>query len=223
MEGMRRLAREASAEVIAYCLMGNHFHLAIKVGSVPLASFMQRLLTGYCMKFNLRHDRTGHLFQARYKAIQCLNDRYLMGLIHYIHMNPVRAGLVSSPSDWPWSSFKPAQDGGCDYADFDPWPITPGRDVDLSRSQGNDKPDLETLGAATAMRAGIDTDGLRSDSRHRIIVAARRQFVDEAFRAGYTLRIVAKWLNTSKSSVSRYARENTAPPGGLTPPTPPTI
>lgn len=217
LEAMRRIGSEASIEVIAYCLMGNHFHLAVKVGAVPLASFMQRLLTCYCMKFNLRHNRTGHLFQARYKAILCLDDRYLAGLIRYIHMNPVRAELVSLPQDWPWSNYSPAQDSVEGIADFDPWPNTESREVDLTRVPSVGKVDLEALGEAIASREGVNLGVLRSDSRNRMVVAVKRHFVVEAFRTGYTLRAVAKWLNVSPRSVSRYARENTVRLAGLTP------
>src|SRR6185503_15252840 len=95
---------EMSCTILAYCLMGNHFHLAMRVGNIPLSRIMHRMLTTYAMAFNFRHDRTGHLFQARYKAILCLDDAYLLGLVRYIHLNPVRAGLVPKPENWPWSS-----------------------------------------------------------------------------------------------------------------------
>ncbi len=101
--------------IYAYCLMPNHFHLALKVSAVPLGSLMQRILTGYSITFNHRHDRTGHLFQARYKSIPCLEDRYLLSLINYIQMNPVRAGLVKSAADWSWSSRSPVELPNLDY------------------------------------------------------------------------------------------------------------
>jgi len=217
LEIMRRLEREAAAEVIAYCLMGNHFHLAVKVECVPLAVFMQRLLTAYCQKFNLRHERTGHLFQARYKAILCLDDRYLAGLVHYIHVNPVRAGLVVLPQDWPWSSFASAPGGPVDNCDFNPWPGPLNRDMDLSRSSREVQLDLNAVGSEISFQAGIDLNRLRSNSRDRKIVEARRLFVGEAFRGGHALIAVAKWLNMSPRSVSRYASENTVRSAGLTP------
>ena len=102
----RGLKRETDCSVLAYCLMGNHFHFAIRVGRTPLSRIMHRLLTVYAMAFNFRHDRQGHLFQARYKSVLCLDDAYLIALIRYIHMNPVRRGLVSSPELWAWSSFR---------------------------------------------------------------------------------------------------------------------
>ncbi len=80
----------------AWALIPNHFHLLIKTGSVPLSSAMRRLLTGYAVSFNKRHRRWGHLFQNRYKSILCQEETYLLELTRYIHLNPLRAGLVKS-------------------------------------------------------------------------------------------------------------------------------
>jgi hypothetical protein len=68
----------------------------MKTGIVPIATVMRRLLTGYAVTFNRRHRRTGHLFQNRYKSILCQEDPYLLELVRYIHLNPLRTGLVSS-------------------------------------------------------------------------------------------------------------------------------
>ncbi|MBI3551519.1 MAG: transposase [Elusimicrobia bacterium] len=90
-------------ELYAYCLMTNHFHLLVRVGGYELPRIMHSLLTRYAAHFNGEQSRTGHLFQNRYKAILCLNDPYLLTLVRYIHLNPVRAGLTARPEDWPWS------------------------------------------------------------------------------------------------------------------------
>jgi len=213
LEDISRIVSEAGAEILAYCLMGNHFHLAIKVALVPLAFIMQRIESGYCRVFNRRHDRRGHLFEARYKANICLTDRYLANLIPYIHMNPVRSGFVSAPQDWPWSSYKSGQPASVP-ADFDPWPTTP--EVELAHLGVNNR-DLEEIGTSSAANAGLNLAVLRSGSRERAVVAARRLFVREAIRSGSTLTAAARWLNMSKSSVSRYARDNTATTASLTP------
>ena len=69
---------------------------SLQTGSVPIATVMRRLLTGYATKFNRRHGRHGHLFQNRYKSILCQEETYLLELVRYIHLNPLRAGIVSS-------------------------------------------------------------------------------------------------------------------------------
>jgi len=90
----------------AYCLMPNHLHLLIETGSVPLSKIMQAIQFSYTQSFNRRHRKVGHLFQGRYKAILCQKDEYLLELIRYIHLNPVRAKIVSNPKDYCFSSHR---------------------------------------------------------------------------------------------------------------------
>lgn len=90
----------------AYVLMPNHFHLLLEAKEIPLSRVMLSLLTRYVKLFNLRHQRVGHLFQSRYKAILCQKDTYLLELVRYLHLNPVRVGLVNSPGEWVWSSHR---------------------------------------------------------------------------------------------------------------------
>jgi len=100
------LAEEGCVKVYAWVLLPNHFHLLCKTGKMPLALSMRRLLTGYVVKFNKRHNRNGHLFQNRYKSIVCQEDSYLMELVRYIHLNLVRAGIVKELGELnrsPWS------------------------------------------------------------------------------------------------------------------------
>ena len=89
----------------AYCLMGNHYHLLIETSEANLSHGMRQLNGIYTQAFNRRHDRSGHLFQGRYKAILVEKERYLLALCRYIVLNPVVAGMVSSLEDWPWSSY----------------------------------------------------------------------------------------------------------------------
>jgi putative transposase len=85
----------------AWSLIPNRFYLLLQTGTSPIATFMEKLLTGYAGEFNRRHNRHGHLFQNRYKSILCQTDRYLLELVRYIHLNPIRAGIVgSTPSSW---------------------------------------------------------------------------------------------------------------------------
>ena len=78
----------------AWAFMPNHAHFVLRTGSIPLASVMRRLLTGYAVSLNHRHNRSGPLFQNRYKSVVCQEDAYLKELVRYIHLNPVRAGMV---------------------------------------------------------------------------------------------------------------------------------
>ena len=88
------LLLETRTSCFAWALIPNHFHLLLQTGSVPISQVMKRLLTGYAITFNRRHNRHGHLFQNRYKSILCQEDPYLLELVRYIHLNPLRAKLV---------------------------------------------------------------------------------------------------------------------------------
>lgn len=91
---LENLCESKSLSIYAWALMSNHFHLLVRTGNVPLANSMRKLLTGYVVNYNRRHKRYGHLFQNRYKSILCEDDPYLLELTRYIHLNPLRAGLV---------------------------------------------------------------------------------------------------------------------------------
>ena len=88
------ILKETKTECYAWALIPNHFHLLLRTGKVPISTTMRRLLTGYAMWHNRMHRRYGHLFQNRYKSILCQEDVYLLELVRYIHLNPLRAGLV---------------------------------------------------------------------------------------------------------------------------------
>lgn len=92
----------------AYVLMENHMHLLLETGKVPLSKIMQGLNQGYTMYYNRKYSKVGHLFQGRYKAIICDLDSYLVALVRYLHLNPVRAGIVEKPENYEWS-------GHCGY------------------------------------------------------------------------------------------------------------
>jgi REP element-mobilizing transposase RayT len=97
-------AEDFGALVHAFCLMPNHFHLIIQVQQIPLSTIMRSSLTSYAKSFNRTHHKIGHVFQGRYRAILCQKEPYLLELVRYIHLNPVRAHLVDSPQQWRWSS-----------------------------------------------------------------------------------------------------------------------
>ncbi len=90
--------------LLAYCLMDNHVHLAIRTGEEPLSRIMAGVQSSFTQWFNRRHRRPGHLFQGRYKAFLVQEDPYLLPLVRYIHENPVEAGVVARPGEYRWSS-----------------------------------------------------------------------------------------------------------------------
>jgi len=94
LERLEKLIPVTGICCYGWAFLSNHAHFLFKTGHIPLSQFMRRLLTGYVVSFNRRHKRHGPLFQNRYKSIVCQEDVYLKELIRYIHLNPIRAGLV---------------------------------------------------------------------------------------------------------------------------------
>lgn len=88
-----------------YCLMANHYHLLVETTQQNLSVAIQWLNASYAAYYNRKHRRSGHLFQGRYKAILIDADEYLRQLSRYIHLNPVRAKIVTKPAEYPWSSY----------------------------------------------------------------------------------------------------------------------
>ncbi len=100
------LLTKSATKCFAWSLLPNHFHLLLMPTTISLADTMRSLLTGYAVYFNRKYQRSGHLFQNRYKSILCEEEPYLLELIRYIHLNPLRAGLVpdlDSLERYPWS------------------------------------------------------------------------------------------------------------------------
>jgi putative transposase len=94
LERLGTLLTETETECFAWVLMPNHAHFLLRSGKTGLPTLMRRLLTGYVVSFNLRHKRHGQLFQNRYKSIICQENKYLLELVRYIHLNPLRSNIV---------------------------------------------------------------------------------------------------------------------------------
>lgn len=94
------------AMVLAYCLMGNHYHLLLQTHAANLSRLMRHLNGVYTQVFNRRHSLVGHLFQGRFKAILVDSDSYLLQVCRYVDLNPVRANMVADPALFAWSSYR---------------------------------------------------------------------------------------------------------------------
>ena len=106
IERMGVLAEKTGTVVYAWALMSNHAHILLRSGPRGISDFMRKLLTGYAIYYNKRHNRHGYLFQNRYKSIVCEEESYLLELVRYIHLNPVRAGIVKTMDElesYPYS------------------------------------------------------------------------------------------------------------------------
>ncbi len=94
--------------LLAYCLMDNHIHLVVEAAPGDLSSGCRDAIGSYARRFNQRHETSGHLFGSRFNSVEVIDDRQLTAVLRYVALNPVTAGRVASPADWPWSSHRAA-------------------------------------------------------------------------------------------------------------------
>jgi REP element-mobilizing transposase RayT len=106
LERLAAVVRRYELACIAYCLMGNHYHLVLHTPDGRISAAMQALNGGYSRQFNRAHGRSSHLFRNRFLAKEIENEPYLLTACRYVVRNPVRAGLCRDPADWPWSSYR---------------------------------------------------------------------------------------------------------------------
>lgn len=109
LERLGETVEKGQGTVYAWVLMNNHVHILFKSGKKGISSVMRKLLTWYAQYYNRSHRRTGHLFENRYKSILCDEDNYLLALVRYIHLNPLRAGIVKTIEElnsYPWSGHR---------------------------------------------------------------------------------------------------------------------
>ena len=94
------------AQALSYCLMGNHYHFVLHTRQANLSLLMRHINGVYTQTYNRRHDKVGHLFQGRFKAILVDREAYLLEVCRYVDLNPVRARMVRKPGSWAWSSYR---------------------------------------------------------------------------------------------------------------------
>lgn len=103
---LHRYLVQQDVDIVAYCLMPNHYHLLVYLQTDDLSNRMQACMLSYTKAINQRYQRCGSLFQGRFQAIWVNTDQYLLHLTRYIHLNPVKAGFVTRPEDWEFSSYQ---------------------------------------------------------------------------------------------------------------------
>ena len=168
LKTLGEMSERFEVDVFAYALMGNHYHLLIKTNRANLSKCMQWLGVTYTRRFNLRHSRSGHLFQGRFKSIIVQNDSYLLGLSCYIHRNPLRAGVVNRLADYSWSSYR-------SYAYGRKSPDWLAPNLILSQFKG---PDKNKAYREKVQNYAKEEKELWEDLRHGMIIGSKK-FVDK--------------------------------------------
>jgi len=132
--------RVSGFDLYAYCLMENHAHLLIKEGTESIEQIMKRIGTRYVIRYNRKYQRSGHLFQDRFKSEVVEDDGYFLTVLRYIHQNPQKAGLGKGPDLYPWSSCRDyISNKGITDVDFALDLIGENRFIKFMREQSNEQ------------------------------------------------------------------------------------
>lgn len=206
--------KRESAEIYAWCLMGNHVHLLIHAAIERVSSVMKLLCGNYARYFNDRHGRVGHLFQERFVSEPIEDDEYLLTALRYIHLNPSAAGLADFEA-YEWSSYREYWgnavicstdfvetlfDGRKDYALYhriqDQEHVC--YDVDRPRSRTRAMPDEEAIELARAMLGGIDPSSIK-----QLNVKLRNAFIVRLKESGLSICQIERLTGISRSIISK--------------------
>lgn len=106
LEIMKQALKKNRCKLHAYCIMTNHFHLLLETQEIEIGKFMKYLANNYAIYFNRKYGYRGHLFEGRYKSCLVKEDAYFLQTSRYIHLNPVKAGMVRGAEEYRWSSYR---------------------------------------------------------------------------------------------------------------------
>lgn len=219
---MREAFSAADVGLFADCLMVNHFHFLLATAGTPLHIPMHRLLLRHSLRFNRLYGRVGHLFQARYTAIPCRDLGHLIQLVSYIHRNPVRAGLVSSPAEWPWSSHEEFLKGSGPYLDLGRLEACTGMSYSELRASYLERlasPEALPTGVHSveeaireaARESGVDPIRLAGGARGEPFSRAKRALISRAPEIGYSLAELARGLHCSRAALTLLKKRDGNP------------
>ncbi|BCB97161.1 hypothetical protein JZK55_20830 [Dissulfurispira thermophila] len=169
LDVLQRVTEQYNWLCHAYCLMSNHYHLVIETPEGNLSKGMRQLNGVYTQAYNKRHQRVGHLFQGRYKAIVIDKERHLLEVCRYVVLNPVRAGIVRNPRHWRWSSFMAT--AGLSKAH-------PCLTVDWVLGQFGPQRKRAIKGYVEFVMAGIGGEKIWKDVKGQVVLG-RDEFIDE--------------------------------------------
>jgi len=207
---MEECKKVSGFELYAFCLMGNHIHLLLKVVAEDVDQIIKRIGVRYVFWYNWKYQRAGHLFQDRFKSEPVENDRYLLAVVRYIHQNPIKANICDRLEDYRWSSFNEYV-GSRRIADCDAILEIIGMDefLKLNKTMSNDS-DIDDY----TPRVRVTDDEARAtiiricnfssfDDFRSITRKERDLYLSKIKNCGISIRQISRLTGVSKAIVER--------------------
>ena len=215
LKTLEKYRDEYGYRLYRYCLMPNHVHLVLHEGEEPLDTIMRRIGASFVYWYNAKYERTGHLFQDRFKSEPVEDDTYLLTVIHYVHWNPVKAGLCSTPEEYPYSSYSRyfESQGLIDHAviegmmgaeQFKSFHSTPGKEECLEMRDAPKRHITDEQAIALMRRI----TGCQNASEFQLLKADQRdKGLTELIRQGGSIRQISRITGISFGIVRKHATE----------------
>jgi len=210
LEILCKACRDYDAVVHDYCLMDNHYHLLLETRQENLSLLMRQINSNYATFFNKKYHRTGHLWQGRYKSWYVTQEIYLYMLFRYIEHNPVKANMVKSVGDYPYSFAHtllhnlqiPCTNGSVLAREFTSDTLQEFLEIDLSKEE------LHRLDQEQKRKIAVDDEQNIKQVRSIALEQSRNCAIVNAFHDGYTQSSIAEYLSVSPGLVSMVIRQN---------------
>lgn len=224
IDRLENLSYEEKSYVHAYSIMPNHGHIILQqVTENPIANLMHRLQGGFAQYWNTKYQKVGHIFQGRYKCLLCQDERYLLELVRYVHLNAPRAGLVELPENYPWCSHRDylsSSQKSFVFTGLIKSYFTDSRAFDIFVKlglSGDMQFNNTNLSIETAIRKGLPhplptledlNSQIQDQNRNKFCYKTKVAFIKLAQEYGYTIKDISTYLNLSRVSVYRILNKN---------------
>ena len=201
-----------------YCLMSNHYHLLIEITSENLSKFMRQLNMNYAIYYNKKYKRTGHLWQGRFKSWYMTDEAYLYTLMLYIEQNPLKARMVKSLEEYPYSSYHYFLEDDIPECLQKSWIVQHhGNDGEAIKEMLNSRVDsavLQELKIASSLveasnsNTKPDNEKLEKMFKNIDEIKERNKKIVQAYEQGYSQHMIAKVLGLNQATVQRIIKRN---------------
>ena len=213
LDSLKKSCLVSTCNVLAYCLMDNHIHLILEMaGNESIGTLIQRIASRFVIRYNQKYERKGHLFQGRFFGEPIETEQYLINAVRYVLQNPVRAGIVSAPGEYPWSSCRAYMGSNDQITNPDTFRALFSSDEEMADCLNTmiSKEDFKSMNGAgrltdrEALKVLADTTGCSNPSDFQMIPKQKRnEYLRKLKNKGLSVRQISRLTGVSKTTVER--------------------